>query len=129
MKFLLDSHVFIWLFAAPEKLGEKARSIIEAQDSELLLSAASIWELGVKHQLGKLSLPLPIEEYITSRAQDAGIGLLPISPIHCFRVTELPFHHKDPFDRMIVAQALTENLTVLTHDSILSEYNILIQWA
>jgi PIN domain nuclease of toxin-antitoxin system len=117
MRVLLDTHLLLWALAQPAKLPLKARKLIDA--AEVMVSAASIWEIGIKSALGKLTLgPRDILQAI----EPTGFGLLSVSCEHAARVGELPPLHRDPFDRMLVAQALTEPLILLTNDQLLAGY-------
>jgi PIN domain nuclease of toxin-antitoxin system len=122
MKALLDTHVFLWWFAAPERLGRRATRIIGDGRNELLLSAASCWEIAIKAAMGKLVLPEPVERYVPGRLAAQGIGALAVLPAHALRVASLPHLHRDPFDRLLVAQALIEDLPLLSADSQLAAY-------
>lgn len=128
MEFIIDSHVFIWFFSLPEKLSKKAKKILLNDESNIYLSAASIWEIGLKYKIGKLSLPENPREYILSRTNSAEIKLLPIQPSNSFTVNELELIHRDPFDRMIVAQSKDNKIAVLSNDEIFDKYNIERIW-
>jgi PIN domain nuclease of toxin-antitoxin system len=122
VRAILDTHVFLWWFAAPERLGRRARRLIADGRNDLLLSAASCWEMAIKAALGKLVLPESVERYVPARLAAQGMGTLPVLPAHALRVATLPPLHRDPFDRLIVAQALIEELPVLTADPQLAAY-------
>lgn len=124
MRYLLDSHVFLWFFAEPEKLRPEARRTIENDENEIFLSVASVWELGLKAALGKLALPCTVREYVSSRTQQAAIEILPVRLTHVFVVNELPFHHRDPFDRILVAQTKCEGLILVTDDRQMEKYGV-----
>jgi PIN domain nuclease of toxin-antitoxin system len=124
MRLLLDTHVFIWMHAAPERLSKKARELLVDADQKLFLSVASAWELGIKVARGQLSLPNDLEEYVLSRSSAARIAILPIELSHVFEAAALPAHHRDPFDRMLVAQARVEDLTLISGDPWLSRYEV-----
>jgi len=110
--------------ASPEKLSTSARAIVEDADNELLLSAASSWEIAVKFALGKLPGPMPPDEYVPARMSSSGTLGLPIEHVHALQVAKLPHHHRDPFDRLLVAQAIVEQLPILTADPQLSAYDV-----
>jgi PIN domain nuclease of toxin-antitoxin system len=117
MRVLLDTHLLLWALAQPAKLPPGARKLIDT--AEVMVSAASIWEIGIKSALGKLTLgPLDILQAI----EPTGFGLLSVTGEHAARVGELPPLHRDPFDRMLVAQALPEPLILLTNDQLLVGY-------
>ena len=110
--------------AAPERLSTRARGLVESDEHELYLSAASAWEIAIKHGLGKLRLPEPPSRYVPSRVAMLRVLTLPIEHEHALRVGELPPHHRDPFDRMLVAQAQIERLHILTADSVFTKYDV-----
>lgn len=116
MRVLLDTHVWLWMQAEPEKLGPQARMLVEDEANELLLSAASAWEMAIKVGIGKLVLPEPLTKYVPSRMQSSGVTGLAVSHAHAAAVADLPRHHRDPFDRMLVAQALSEGVPILSSD-------------
>lgn len=121
MRLLLDTHLLLWALAAPSKLSENARKQIE--DSEVYASAASIWEISIKSALGKLDAD-PAE--ILAAVEPAGFAMLPITGTHAAKVAELPPLHKDPFDRMLVAQALCEPMILYTNDEVMGPYGSFI---
>lgn len=123
MRALLDTHVFLALLAQPERVPEPIRRATGEAEVRLL-SVASIWEMAIKASLGKLVLPLPVGEYVASRAERLQCTVLPISDRHAAAVQSLPFHHRDPFDRLLVAQAMLENAVLLTLDREISRYDI-----
>ena len=125
---LLDTHAWLWLNSAPERIPRRLLDTLREADRPIYLSAASAWEIAIKHQSGKLALPLPPSEYIPSRLRENGISSLPIRQGHALRAAALPFHHKDPFDRILVAQAQVEGLTLVTADPVLSAYDVKILW-
>ncbi len=124
MKLLLDIHVFIWMHAEPDRLSRRARELLVDADSELHLSVVVAWEIGIKLARERLTLPEPLDEYVMSRAQRARMSLLPIGLAHVLEAVSLPPHHADPFDRMLVAQARAESLTLLTADPWIARYDI-----
>lgn len=128
MKLLLDTHTFIWWDSSPQKLSRKALDLCQNPENNLLLSIASIWEIQIKLQLGKLSLNLPLPELIESQQQTNNIELLPINLTHLFTLDSLPNHHKDPFDRLLISQAIVEDAVLVSGDSILANYPVKIEW-
>ncbi|MBI3783151.1 MAG: type II toxin-antitoxin system VapC family toxin [Deltaproteobacteria bacterium] len=124
MRALLDTQCWLWMRSAPERLTVRARRFVSAPQTDLFLSAVSIWELAIKMSIGKLRLPEPLSEYVTSRIHDDGIVLLAVQPTHAMRVAELPLHHRDPFDRMLVAQAQVEGLSLVSADRELAKYDV-----
>jgi len=128
MKCLLDTHAFIWLITDDERLSAKARSTILDSRTTLYLSSASIWEMVIKAGIGKLKLPAHPETFVQKQMATTQIQELPISFKHAFHLQHLPGHHKDPFDRMLVAQALAEKLTILTIDPLIAQYSAKTLW-
>jgi PIN domain nuclease of toxin-antitoxin system len=124
MRLLLDTHVFIWMHGDPARLSERARELLVDADTELYLSVVVAWELGIKLARERLTLPEPLEAYVTSRARRARMSLLSIGLVHVLEAVALPPHHADPFDRMLVAQARTEGLTLLTADAWIARYDV-----
>lgn len=121
MRVLLDTHVFLWLQTEPERLGDHLR-LVEDPRTDLLLSAASSWEIAFKHGLGRLSLPVPPERYVPERMRAVGAEALPIEHSHALAVAALPPLHRDPFDRLLVAQAGLLDLAILTADPGVAQY-------
>ena len=124
MKLLLDTHIFIWWADQPEKLSPVSLSALEDEANDLLLSVASVWEMHIKMQLGKLKLSLPLKELLKNQQEANDLTVLPIALKHVLTLDALPFHHKDPFDRLLIAQSISEELTVVTADSQFSAYSI-----
>ena len=122
MKLLLDTHIFIWWADQPEKLSTAALSALEDEANELLLSVASVWEMQIKIQLGKLKLSLPLKELIKSQQETNELTVLPVELTHVLALDALPLHHKDPFDRLLIAQSTEEDLTLVSADSQFSAY-------
>lgn len=129
MRLLLDTHCWLWFFLASRRLNEQATQLLSESDHEIFLSVASVWEMVIKHGTGKLSLPLPPGEYIPSRLKLLGHSDLPILRQHVLQLENLPPHHKDPFDRLLVAQAQVEDLHLVTADEQLKEYDVPLIWA
>ena len=123
MRLLVDTHVWLWLQVAPERLGDALREC-EDPANQLLLSAASSWEIAIKWALGKLPLPEPPATYVPDRIVSSGVTPLAVEHAHTLAVADLPAHHHDPFDRLLVAQAQTEGATLLTADPQLDSYEV-----
>lgn len=128
MKCLLDTHAFIWLITDDPKLSITARSCILDSHTSLYLSSASVWEIVIKCNIGKLKLSGSPQTLITKQLSENLIEELPISFNHVFHLRQLPEHHKDPFDRMLVAQALAEKLTIITIDPLITRYSVKTIW-
>ena len=124
MKVLLDTQCWLWWFAAPERLNKRARGLIADGSNTVLLSAASCWEMAIKCGLGKLTLPEPMEHFVPSRLASQGMEALPVTVAHALRVASLPPIHRDPFDRLLVAQAQLEELSLLTADRQIAAYDV-----
>lgn len=119
MKILLDTHVLLWWLAGDRRLPAKAKQVIENPHNNIVVSSVNIWEIVVKHALGRIAIELPeLEVAIT----DSGFLPLDITAKHAIEVGNLPMYHRDPFDRMLIAQCIVERAHLLTHDSALSEY-------
>lgn len=129
MKLLLDTQCWLWMQASPEKLNDKARELLVDPANDLLLSAASSWEIAIKYALGKLPLPIPPASYVPDRLRSGGVTPLAVSHAHALAVAELPAHHRDPFDRLLITQAQLDDLTLLTADRTLDAYDVQIVWA
>lgn len=128
MRLLLDTHTFLWWLADDPALSEPARSAIANSRNECFLSMASCWELAMKCSLGKLRLSQPVERFIPDQLSENGFQLLPIEFRHVAKVETLPFHHRDPFDRLLVGQALVEKMTIVSVDAVLAEYGVRCIW-
>ncbi len=128
MAYLLDTHTFLWFVAGDKQLPESVKSKIKDIGELCFLSVASLWEITIKHQIGKLTLHISLEE-LFEYADRNQIEIMQISNEHLLTLSKLPAHHSDPFDRLIVSQALSENLTLITKDKGLKKYKIKQQWA
>lgn len=129
MRLLLDTQCWLWWFAQPEKLSETVIEQIADEANEIWFSVASVWELGIKVSIGKLPLPEKIDDYISTRMTQLGARSLEITAAHAFQVAALPLHHRDPFDRMLIAQAQSEEMTLVSADSIFNQYEVSLLWA
>lgn len=126
MRLLLDTQCWLWMQAEPARFSADTRKLLLAPDNELYLSAASSWEIAIKYALGKLPLPEPPSTYVPSRMQSSGVIGLAIEHAHALHVEGLPPHHRDPFDRLLIAQAQVEALPILTSDHALALYSVTI---
>jgi len=123
LRLLLDTHVFLWLNTEPERLGEHL-PLVEDRNTELLLSAASSWEIAIKHRLGRLPLPEPPQRYVPTRMRAVGAQGLAIEHPHALAVAQLEPLHRDPFDRLLVAQARLLDVPILTADPMVARYPV-----
>jgi PIN domain nuclease of toxin-antitoxin system len=126
MKYLFDTHAWLWLLMAPERVGKKMRALAADGSHEFHLSVASAWEIAIKHALGRLVLPQEPLSYIESRTDEDGVKLLSIRLEHVCEAAVLPRHHTDPFDRLLVAQARSEDLAIISHDQNVARYDVRI---
>jgi PIN domain nuclease of toxin-antitoxin system len=124
VKALLDTNAFIWMHGEPGRLTASTRAFLSDEENELLLSAASAWEIAIKYGLGRLSLPVPAEPYVVTRMRDTGIAPLIIDHRHALHVAGLPYHHRDPFDRLLIAQAQLERIPIVTADRAFRAYDV-----
>ena len=126
--YLLDSHVLLYLAQHVDRLPERIRPLIEDGRNTLHVSMASIWEIQIKVLLGKLALDMPVDRLIATQRDENGVRLLPINLPHVIEHERLPMHHRDPFDRMLVAQARVEGLVLMSSDARLKLYDVPIAW-
>ena len=122
MKLLLDTCTFLWIVADAPALSRRARELFQSPNNEVYLSVASAWEIAVKHGIGRLPLPMGPERFVPEMRERNGIATLPIDEESALHVARLPAVHRDPFDRMIVAQAIVHGLTILTPDPLVIQY-------
>jgi PIN domain nuclease of toxin-antitoxin system len=127
MKAILDTHAFLWALAGDERMSRLARDTF-AGPTGLSLSIASIWEILIKVQSGKLKLPRPAGPYVLKKLAENGIEVLYISLDHLLALERLPMHHRDPFDRMLIAQSMEENLPIVTSDPLFARYDVRLIW-
>lgn len=125
MKVLLDTHIFIWWDSEPEKLPPNILDLLQQTDITRYVSVVSLWEIQIKNQLGKLELSQSLADIYNSQSKN-GISFLPVIPAHILKLNSLPLHHKDPFDRMLISQALVEGLTLISVDEKFDLYDVLI---
>lgn len=127
MRLLLDTHAFLWFIGDSPALSARAKSVLEAEN-ELFLSIGSLWEIAIKLRLGKLSLAMPAESLMTEHLIANSIETMPISVPHLIQLSTLPLHHRDPFDRLIIAQAIVERMPVVSADPAFDRYPIERMW-
>lgn len=127
MKLLLDTHTLIWFSESAPQLSAKALEEIESPSNVSFISMATFWELAIKFSIGKLQLAKPLY-VIMAEVQSNGFLLLPIAPSHILQVETLPFLHRDPFDRMLVAQALSEDITLISNETLFDQYGVKRLW-
>lgn len=127
MRLLLDTHAIIWHIEQNPTLSGKASAAIKNPDNEIFVSTVSLWELSIKVSLGKLKLPTPVRA-IAVELRNSGAAFLQISEEHALATESLPWHHRDPFDRMLIAQSRQEGLTLVTRDGIFAEYAVSLLW-
>lgn len=128
MRVLLDTHAFLWWINDDARMSERARYVFSDGNNELLLSAASSWEMALKIRLGNLRVSGDLGPYISTRLAENAMEMLPITLGHTVGVAELPLHHRDPFDRLLVAQALAEELPIVSADPQLARYPVEVLW-
>lgn len=128
MKLLLDTEIWLWSLTAPERMNDVARLALEDPSHDLFLSAASAWEVCIKAALGKLPLPEHPSRYIPSRMAHMGVEGLAVEHAHTWRVYDLPLNHKDPFDRLLIAQAQAEDMTLVSADPQFRSYAVKLLW-
>jgi len=128
MRFLLDTHAFLWFIEGSDRLSAHARELIEDTENERLLSVGSLWEMSIKASLGRLTLRLSFTDLVSKQVLGNDIQLLPIRPAHLDVQKELLFHHRDPFDRLIIAQSIAESIPVVTRDAAFESYSAEVIW-
>ncbi len=128
MRCLLDTHAFLWWITDDSRLPERARSLIRESGNEIVLSAASSWEMAIKVQLGKLEAPRDLAGFVIDHLQRNRFGVLPIHLRHSLAVATLPLLHRDPFDRMLVVQSQLEEMPILTGDPLIRQYAVETVW-
>lgn len=128
MKLLLDTHTFIWFIEGNSKSSNKAKALIEASDNQRFLSVASLWEMTIKKSLGKLELGMDMQTLIDEHIYQNAIEILPINTAAFFMLQDLPFHHKDPFDRLLISQGLADDLVLLSIDEHFASYPVKCLW-
>jgi PIN domain nuclease of toxin-antitoxin system len=127
MRFLIDTHTFLWLMTDSPQLSSHAKETLES-DADLLISVASLWEIAIKNNIGKLSLSAPFETFIPQQLTHNQIEVLPITLEHLNLIVTLPLHHRDPFDRLLICQSLAEQIPILSADKTLDRYSVNRIW-
>ena len=127
MKLLLDTHTFLWFVDDAPNLSETALALLES-DHDILLSMASLWEIAIKYSVGKLNLPSPYEDFVAQQILHNDIDVLSVQISHLTVVAQLPFHHRDPFDRLLIAQSISEGIPILSADSNFDAYSVKRFW-
>ena len=128
MRLLLDTHALLWFLREPEKLPSPVKEGIAAAGHEAFVSVGSLWEIAIKSSLGKLNLPKPYDQLFPGSVTDSGLTLLSIEPPHLSALSRLPWHHRDPFDRLLIAQGQVEGLTLVSGDQHFPAYGIPLLW-
>jgi PIN domain nuclease of toxin-antitoxin system len=128
MRLLLDTHTFLWFITADPKLSSTAERAIRNGGNQPLLSIASVWEIAIKVGIGRLPIPQPLRTFIPEQLRSNRIGLLPIELRHTFEFAELPLHHRDPFDRLLIAQAISEDVPLVSADDAFNTYPVQRLW-
>jgi len=126
MKILLDTHTFLWALSDESRLSERVRKLLPSADT--WFSVASIWEILIKSQAGRLPLPQPTGPYVMSKLAFNGVRVLPVTTSHVLRIESLPGHHRDPFDRILIAQSLQEKLPLVSSDTVFRRYDVELIW-
>jgi len=128
MRLLLDTHAFLWFLLDDPQLSQMAKDSIANPDNDIEISPASYWEIAIKISLKKYSLPEPYEQFMERELATNQFRILPIEPKHTAALTSLPFHHRDPFDRLIIAQAMVEQIPVISGDEVFGAYPVTRIW-
>ena len=128
MRLLLDTHTFLWFVLNDSRLSEVARDLMGTTDNELLISPASYWEIAIKVSIGKYQVPGSFQDWMDSQILTNDFRVLPIYTSHAAKVAILPFRHRDPFDRLLIAQSLTENIPIISADNKFDQYSVQRKW-
>lgn len=129
MRVLIDTHTWLWMLSAPDRLPDRAREVVDDPANEVLVSAASAWEIAIKHELGKLELPEPPASFVPNRLAVTDCTALPVEIVHALRAGGLPPHHRDPFDRLLIAQAQVLRVPLCSGDRAFAPYSVELLWA
>ena len=128
MRFLIDTHALIWFITGDSRLSITARQLIETPENERLVSIVSLWEIALKMSLGKLSMGATFDQLIPQQLLENNITLLPIEIPHLYQLVQLPFHHRDPFDRLLIAQGISDGLPLISRDPVFDAYPVQRLW-
>ncbi|MDM8532729.1 type II toxin-antitoxin system VapC family toxin [Anaerolineales bacterium HSG25] len=128
MKLLLDTHALIWFIKGDRRLSATARTLIETPENQRLVSTATLWEIAIKMSIGKLEMNVSFDQLIPSQLVSNDMTILPITVPHLKKLVELPFHHRDPFDRLLIAQSVVETIPLISRDSHFETYDIQCLW-
>lgn len=128
MKILLDTHVFLWALLEPEQLSAGAVATLQSTENTIFFSAASSWEIAIKWSKGGIILPKPPQDFVIGRLIETGTLILPISIGETLLVADLPYHHRDPFDRLLIAQAKSQGLRIFSTDPVFKKYDVDVFW-
>ncbi|MCL4245133.1 MAG: type II toxin-antitoxin system VapC family toxin [Candidatus Dadabacteria bacterium] len=128
MNYVLDTHALLWILAEDGRMSRKAKRLFLDKSNTIFLSIASIWEMAIKISLGKLALDEPLEAFVKNHVERNDIKILEIAPHHIYPLEDLPFHHRDPFDRLIIAQCMTEGFSIICSDKAFDDYPVSRVW-
>lgn len=128
MRLLLDTHTLLWFVSADPQLSQTAQQAIADPGNQKVISLVSVWEIAIKYSLGRLDLKMPLEDFISQHLTPSKVEILPIAVPHILKVASLPHHHRDPFDRLLIAQAMTENVPLVSADSAFDQYGQARLW-
>ncbi|MDM8541220.1 type II toxin-antitoxin system VapC family toxin [Desulfococcaceae bacterium HSG9] len=128
MKLLLDTHVFLWLRSEPNRVSSRVLSGYQEPSNRIYLSIVSIWEMQIKHQIGKLRLDMPLKDIIEGQCDANTLEIMPLRLNHIFGLQNLPPHHKDPFDRLLIVQSRAESVSLVSSDRMFRQYGVTLFW-
>lgn len=124
MNLLLDTQIFLWMTLQRDRLSDLVSSALQNPDNRLTLSVVSMWEMQLKNQIGKLPLPQPVRQFVVSQRRVNDVGALPVFEHHVWTLNRMPLHHRDPFDRLLIAQAIAEDFTLVSADPLFAKYDV-----
>jgi len=128
LKYLLDSHVLFWIITGDLQLSRKAKNIYLDEKNKIFISIASLWEIAIKISLNKLSISMRLPEFVQEHVIANEISIMPIELTHIYNLENLPFYHRDPFDRLIIAQSMAEKINILSNDTVFDRYPVKRIW-